>query len=150
MSSRIGRSQLYLSIAALISQRSTCNRLKVGAVIVKDVRIVSMGYTGAAAGQPHCDDVNCNKDKSCLRTIHAEQNAIAYAARSGIAVDGAVMFITHSPCIHCAKLMWNAGIREFVYAYEYRDTSGLEFFRRVEGKIFKVDIDNTIRLSYNN
>ena len=110
-----------MSTAELFSLRGTCTRLQVGAVVVKDGRIVSTGYVGSAPGAPHCIDVGCVVvDGHCIATIHAEANAIASAARFGISLQGATIYCTHSPCKTCAKLIASAGIEEFVYAVPYK------------------------------
>lgn len=146
---RISRDELFIKTAQLVAQRSTCLRSQVGALIVKDGRIISMGYNGPTSKAPHCeqypDDVKGHaysmhkfqlehpmvcQGPGCVRSLHAETNAIAYAARTGIAVEGATMYCTMSPCIHCAKVIVNSGIREFQYMTEYRDKAGLEFLMK--------------------
>jgi len=115
----------FLDIARLVSERSTCLRRKVGAVLVRDKRILSTGYNGAAKGLAHCDEVGCLREKrgippaECIeicRGIHAEQNALVQAAAFGINVSGATLYCTHEPCITCAKMLMNAGTAEFVVA----------------------------------
>lgn len=114
-----------MMIATLIGQRGTCTRAHVGAVIVKDRRIISTGYVGSPPGQSHCLDVGCLIDEAtqtCTRTIHAEANAIAYAARSGLSVEDAVLYSTHAPCRACSHLAASAGIRQVFYLNDYHDT----------------------------
>lgn len=118
---RFSRDELLGNIAQLVAKRSTCLRGSVGAVLAFDGRIVSMGYNGAPAGMPHCDETNCEQPGGCKRTVHAEANTIAFAAKSGIATQGATMYCTHSPCNDCAKLIINAGIVRVMYWEEYRD-----------------------------
>ncbi len=111
----------YMDMAKLVAMYSTCKRLHVGAVIVLDKRIISTGYNGAPAGLVHCthDDLT-----PCDRAVHAEANAIAFAAKHGIATNHAVLYSTHLPCISCAQLIINAGIREVNYGNEYRRKEG--------------------------
>lgn len=105
----------FLSLAKLVSTRSTCPRAQVGAVIVRDKRIISTGYNGAAPGEPHCTEIGCLMvDGHCLRAIHAETNAIAQAARFGISVEGAMLYLYDSrhrpPCSKCRQLILASGI----------------------------------------
>ena len=120
-----------MEIASIVSQRSTCQRAQVGAIIVKDNRIISTGYGGAPSGMPHCLDEGClmGNNEGCIRTIHAEVNTIAFAARSGISVKGATMYVTLSPCYNCSKLIINSGIKRVIYKEEYRDTSGVNLLQ---------------------
>ena len=123
---RMDRDELLGNIAKLVARRSTCLRLSVGTVIGREGRIISMGYNGAPAGMPHCEPETCGPREICIRTIHAEANAIAFAAKIGIETDGATLYTTHSPCMDCAKLMINAGIKKVVYSACYRDMAPLE------------------------
>ncbi|MDI6734095.1 MAG: dCMP deaminase family protein [Patescibacteria group bacterium] len=117
--------EYFLSVAKIASSRSTCDRLRVGAVIVKNKAILSTGYNGSSRGLPHCDDVGHEiSDGHCIRTIHAEANALVHAARHGIAIDGATMFLTNSPCYDCFKMIVNAGIKEVVYSGFYMSRYG--------------------------
>jgi dCMP deaminase len=120
----------FLDIARLVSERSTCLRRKVGAVLVRDKRILSTGYNGAAKGLAHCAEVGCLREKRGIppaerieicRGIHAEQNALVQAAAFGINVSGATLYCTHEPCITCAKMLMNAGTAEFVVGEPYPD-----------------------------
>ena len=123
---RMSRETMFMKIAGIVSERSTCSRLKVGAVLVKDSRPIATGYNGAPKGLPHCDDVGCEMDNgACTRTAHAEANVIAFAARNGIATEGATLYTTHAPCYSCAKLLVNAGIQKIVFGKEYRIKKGL-------------------------
>ncbi len=122
---RFSRDELLLEIAKLVAKRATCLRASVGAVLAFDGRIVSMGYNGAPAGMPHCSEMNCAVEQTCTRTVHAEANTIAFAAKSGIATQGATLYTTHSPCNDCAKLIINAGIVKVIYWQEYRDETPL-------------------------
>ena len=120
----------FLDIAQLVSERSTCLRRKVGAVLVREKRILCTGYNGAAKGLAHCDEVGCLREQQGIpsaerieicRGIHAEQNALVQAAAFGINVSGATLYCTHEPCITCAKMLMNAGTREFVVSEQYPD-----------------------------
>lgn len=117
---------LMMDTARLWSQRGTCSRLQVGAVLARDNRIISIGYNGAPSGNVHCLHVN---DDPCAVSVHAEENVIQFAARHGLRVEGATMFITHAPCYVCARGMVNAGVAEVCYGEEYRDTRGLDLLR---------------------
>lgn len=112
----------FMGITFQVAKRSTCDRARVGAIIVKDKRILTTGYNGAPAGLPHCDDVgHLMIAGHCVRTLHAEQNAIIQAAYHGVAIAGATLYCTVQPCLVCAKMIVNAGIRRVVYAGEYPD-----------------------------
>lgn len=125
---RISRRDMLTDIATVVSRRSTCPRKSVGAIIVREGRVLSMGYNGAPAGLPHCHDVGClvGPDGGCTRTQHAEANAIAFAARHGIATNGAELWTTVSPCPSCAKLIINAGITDVYFMEQYRLREGLD------------------------
>jgi len=113
-----------------ISQRATCQRRKVGAVLVRDKRILTTGYNGSPPGMPHCTDVGCLMiDDHCVRCLHAEQNAIVQAALHGISTKDASCYISAAPCVHCAKLLVAAGIIRVVYGEEYTDSIGVQMLR---------------------
>jgi dCMP deaminase len=116
--SRLGWDEYFMSIAMLISSRSPSPRLKVGAVIVKDNRIIASGYNGYPAGCQHISIVRDNHEQN---TIHAEQNAISDAARRGTAVEGATIYITHYPCINCCKYIISSGIKEIRFYEDYKN-----------------------------
>ena len=124
---RISRVEMLMQIAHIVSKRGTCAKLRVGAVISRDSRPISIGYCGAPSGQPHCHPDICNLLDPCIRTVHAEQNAIAFAARAGISVDRCDLFVTDSPCLECAKLIVNSGILRVYFDREYRDPRGVNF-----------------------
>ncbi len=128
MSERISRNQMLMMMAEIAAERSTCNRKKVGAVIAQEGRPIAIGYAGAPAGMPHCIDEGCllGPDGGCIRTTHAEANAISFAARQGIATENATLLCTLSPCYNCAKIIINAGITFVFYRERYRDESGIE------------------------
>lgn len=109
-----------MKIAEIVATRSTCDRRSVGAVLAKEKVILSTGYNGAPRGMAHCDESGHEiVDGHCVRTVHAEANAIVQAARNGVAVEGATMYLTHSPCYDCFKMMVNAGINGVCYSDFY-------------------------------
>ena len=119
-----------MTITRQVAERSTCTRAKVGAVIVREKNILATGYNGSPAGLPHCTEVGClvyksvtpsgEVEENCFRTIHAEINAIAQAAKNGHAIRDADIYITHTPCIHCFKVLVNTGIKRIVYERPYK------------------------------
>jgi dCMP deaminase len=114
--------EYFMNIAREVATRSTCERKHVGAVIVRDKTILSTGYNGSVRGLPHCDEVgHLIVDGHCVRTIHAEMNAIIQAAKNGTAISDATIYVTASPCWSCFKSIANAGIARIVYAEFYRD-----------------------------
>jgi dCMP deaminase len=125
---RPSRDEWLIRMAVITSARGTCLRASVGAIISRDGRIISTGYVGSPRGLPHCTDVGCDEStySGCIRTVHAEANAIAFAARHGISTEGSELHCTHSPCGNCAKLIINAGIIRVVYDTEYRDITPLD------------------------
>ena len=130
MAPRLDWHAYFMQIARLVSERATCNRAKIGAVIVRDRNIIATGYNGSPAGMPHCTEVGCliyeskNPDgeleENCFRTIHAEINAITQAAKHGTSIDGAEIYVTASPCYHCLKTLINCGIRRCYYGSPYK------------------------------
>ncbi len=122
--------EYFMNIAATVATRSTCDRAAVGAVIVRDKRILTTGFNGSPAGLPHCDDVgHLMVDGHCVRTTHAEANAIIQAALHGISTKGAICYVTHFPCLGCTKMLINAGITAIIYANNYRiDPNADTFF----------------------
>jgi dCMP deaminase len=125
--------EYFMGMANYVGSRATCDRGRSGCVIVKDKRVISTGYVGAPAGLPHCDDVghemhtvindDGHKSEHCIRTTHAEQNAIVQAARFGIALDGATIYCKMVLCYVCAKLSISAGIKRVVAEYDYQVSS---------------------------
>jgi len=115
---RLSRKDMMLEICDTLGKRGTCPRARVGCVIAKDARILSTGYNGSLTGDPHCDDVGCLMENGhCVRTNHAEANAIAFASRNGVSVDGANLYVTgwHSgSCPVCTRLAKAAGIKEII------------------------------------
>lgn len=125
---RYSRGEMFMNIAKIVSRRSTCNRKQVGCIIVKDNRILSMGYAGSLPNTPHCIDKGCIIDPNtggCVRTIHAEKNAITWAARMGISILLSDLYCTLSPCTRCAEMIIMSGISTVIYNQRYRDESGL-------------------------
>ena len=110
--------QYFVTISHLISQRSTCDRLHVGCVIVKENRIVTTGYNGFIAGTPHVGFVRDNHEQM---TIHAETNAIADAAKRGVSLEGSTAYMTHCPCINCCKVLIASGIKKIIYSEDYKN-----------------------------
>jgi dCMP deaminase len=120
--------EYFLDIAFSVAERSTCDRAHVGAVLVRDRRILATGYNGSPAGLPHCDEVgHLMVDGHCVRTLHAEQNAIIQSALHGVSSEGATAYVTHQPCLTCAKMLINAGIERVVYAGDYLDNYSRQF-----------------------
>lgn len=112
----------FMKIAEDVATRSTCDRKFVGAVIVRDKMILSTGYNGSIRGLPHCDEVGHEMDNGhCVRTVHAEANAIVQSARNGVGIEGADIYVTASPCYNCFKLIANSGIKRIFYGELYRD-----------------------------
>lgn len=117
----------FMKIAQQVATRSTCDRKHIGAVIVRDKTILSTGYNGSIRKLPHCDDIgHMMENKHCVRTVHAEANAIAQAAKNGINVDQSEIYITASPCWTCFKLLANAGIIKVIFGEFYRDRRIIE------------------------
>ena len=119
-----------METAVVWSRRSTCPRGSVGAVLAMGTRIISIGYGGPPPGEPHCTEVGClieDPKEGCIRTIHAEINAIGFAARYGISTEGSTMYVTLSPCFRCSQAILAAGVKKLVYMMPYRDTRGIDF-----------------------
>jgi len=114
--------EYFMSIAKQVASRSTCDRKYVGAVIVRDKTILSTGYNGSIRGMPHCDEVGHDIENGhCIATIHAEANAVLQAAKNGVSIEGAEVYITASPCWTCFKMLANAGIKKIYYGEFYKD-----------------------------
>ena len=112
----------FMSLAHTVATRATCDRKHVGALLVRDRVILSTGYNGSVRGMKHCEEVgHLMEDGHCIRTIHAEQNAIAQAAMHGTRIEGADLYVTASPCWICFKLVANVGVKRIVYGEFYRD-----------------------------
>ena len=139
--------EYFLKIALLVSERSTCLRHHVGAVIVKNKRILTTGYNGAAAGTKDCVEKGCLRNElgiesgtrhEICRAIHAEQNAIIQGGLHGVDIRDATIYCTHTPCILCAKMLVNAGVKRFVTYADYPDQNALELFKEAGVEIVKL------------
>ncbi|MET1124463.1 MAG: cytidine/deoxycytidylate deaminase family protein [Archaeoglobaceae archaeon] len=146
--------EYFMEIALVVAKRSTCLRQKVGAVIVKEKRILATGYNGAPSGLPHCEEVGCMRELlrvpsgeriELCRGVHAEQNAIIQAAKFGISVEGATLYSTHCPCITCAKIIINAGIKRVVYGKEYSDRNGLKLLEEAGVEVCYFPADSLLK-----
>lgn len=137
---RVSWEKYFMNIAIEVATRSTCDRKNVGAVIVREKTILSTGYNGSIKGLPHCDEVGCEMiDGHCVRTTHAEANAIVQAAKNGVRIDSAEIFVTASPCYNCFKLIANAGIKKIYYYEFYRDERILEHAKKAKIQLLKID-----------
>ena len=137
---RISRDDMYLQICKVMAQRSSCLRGQVAAVITKDNRILSTGYNGPPSGSKHCSSENCNLEASCTRAIHAEINAIAFAAKNGIPISNSTLYCLYSPCMSCAQAILQAGIIKVIYSEPYRKSEGLEFLMDNSVEIYKMPL----------
>jgi dCMP deaminase len=128
--------QLYMTIAETVASMSYARRLQVGSIVVKDDRVISIGYNGMPAGwDNNCEDViQLSDDTTQLKTkpevLHAESNAISKLAKSSESGDGATLFVTHSPCLDCAKLIFQSGINSVYYRNSYRSDDGIKFLKQ--------------------
>ena len=136
--------EYFMRIAELVSSRSTCLRRKVGAIIVKDKRILATGYNGAPTGLAHCDEVGCIREKlkvpsgekhELCRGLHAEQNAIIQAAYHGVSIKDSIMYVTCHPCSVCVKMIINAGIKEIIIKEGYPDKLAAQLIKESGIKI---------------
>lgn len=136
----------FMDIVHLVAKRSTCRRRAVGALLVKDKRILSTGYNGAPSGLKHCLDIGCLREElniasgerhELCRGIHAEQNAIIQAALHGVSIKGATLFCTNQPCLICAKMLINAGITKVYYHSGYADPMSIEMFKEANVELIK-------------
>lgn len=131
MRKRPSLNEYFLNIAEVVGQRSTCDRAHIGSVLVQDKYIIATGYNGAPHNLPHCDDVGHQMENGhCVRTTHAEQNAIIQAAVHGVSTKGATLYSTHSPCKICAKIIINAHIKRVVVRDIYRDPAIADLFKQ--------------------
>ena len=124
--------EYFMAIAREVATRATCDRKHVGAVIVRDRSILATGYNGSIHGLPHCDEEgHLMEDGHCVRTIHAEANAVIQAARNGVRIEGAGIYVTASPCFACFKLIANAGIKRIAFGEFYRDQRIFDFAQQL-------------------
>jgi dCMP deaminase len=142
--------EIYMELAEKLALRSHCVKAQVGAVLTKDTRIVSLGYNGPPAGTHNCDqewpDVGCPRDSkgSCSLALHAEQNAILYATKNNVSMEDATLYVTLSPCIACARVIFTTGIRRVFYKDSYASFKGLgsdegvDFLRRFGVEVIQV------------
>ena len=128
-SDRITRTCLMANVALLMAKRSTCRRASVGCVITRDNRIIATGYNGPERGEPHCSDEFCDIKKPCIRSVHAEKNAIRFADSNGISLLGTRLYTTHEPCVECSNLIIGSGISSVLFIYPYRN-SGYKLLRK--------------------
>ena len=138
--------EYFLEMANLVAKRSTCLRRSVGAVLVKEKRILATGYNGAPSGLKHCFEIGCMRQKlkvpsgerhELCRALHAEQNALIQSSLYGISVKGSTLYSTTQPCVICAKMLINAGIIEIVIAEGYPDKMAMDFLKEAKIKIRK-------------
>ena len=138
--------EYFIDIVELIKNRSTCLRRQVGALVVKDKRIIATGYNGAPAGCKHCSEVGCLRDElkvpsgerhELCRGIHAEQNAIVQAAYSGTSLKNSTLYVTCQPCVLCAKMIINSGIQMVIFKGDYPDEMAMELFKESGIRIIK-------------
>lgn len=139
MNARPSWDEYFLDMARVIASRSTCLRRQVGALLVRDKRVLATGYNGAPAGLPHCEEVGCRRAElgvasgagwELCRGLHAEQNAIIQGALHGVSVQDATLYCTTQPCVICAKMLINAGVKRIVYEGEYADELALEMLQQ--------------------
>ena len=144
--------EYFMNIVELVKTRSTCLRRQVGALIVKDKRILASGYNGAPVGCKHCVEIGCMRDAlgipsgqrhELCRATHAEQNAIVQAAYSGTSVKDSVMYVTTQPCVLCAKLAINAGITKIVFNGDYPDDLSMELLQEAGVRVVKFEEPNS-------
>jgi dCMP deaminase len=143
--------EYFMEIASIVAKRSTCLRNQVGAVIVKEKRILSTGYNGAPRNLEHCLDIGCIRQQNNIasgtrhelcRAVHAEQNAIIQAAIHGVSIENATVYCTHQPCILCAKMLINANIKKVVYGTLYPDSEALKFFLKADVEVEQLTLKN--------
>ncbi|MBC5638778.1 ComE operon protein 2 [Ornithinibacillus sp. BX22] len=140
---RISWNQYFMAQSHLLSLRSTCTRLMVGATIVRDKRIIAGGYNGSVSGDVHCVDEGCYViDGHCVRTVHAEANALLQCAKFGVPTENADIYVTHFPCLQCTKQLIQSGITTVYYAEDYKNHSyAIELFKEAGVRTEKVELD---------
>lgn len=140
---RISWHEYFMAQAKLISLRGTCTRLYVGSVITRDRRVIAGGYNGSISGDAHCLDVGCKVvNGHCIRTIHAEQNALMQCAKFGVPTQGAEIYVTHFPCLHCTKLLIQAGIQHIYYETPYRmDEYAVQLLQQANVGTSQIEVD---------
>ena len=142
--SRISWEQYFIAQAKLVALRSTCTRLNVGAVIVRENRIIASGYNGSVQDGAHCVDEGCYMiDGHCVRTVHAEANALLQCAKFGVATNETEMYVTHFPCIQCCKQIIQAGIQKVYYENDYRNHDlAIQLFKEANVEMMKVSLSD--------
>lgn len=142
MMERITWDQYYMAQSHLLALRSTCTRLMVGATIVREKRIIAGGYNGSVSGSVHCIDEGCYViDGHCVRTVHAEANALLQCAKFGVPTEGAEMYVTHFPCLQCCKQIIQSGIKTIYYAEDYKNHPyAIELFKDAGVQTKKVEL----------
>ncbi|CQR46907.1 tRNA-specific adenosine deaminase [Paraliobacillus sp. PM-2] len=140
---RISWDQYFMAQSHLLALRSTCERLMVGATIVRDKRIIAGGYNGSVSGSDHCIDEGCYViDGHCVRTVHAEINALLQCAKFGVATSNAEIYVTHFPCLQCTKSIIQAGIQAVYYAADYKNHHyAIELFKQAGVYVEKVELE---------
>ncbi|MEK6606773.1 MAG: cytidine/deoxycytidylate deaminase family protein [Myxococcota bacterium] len=129
---RVSWDQYFMNIAHAVSTRATCDRKHVGCVIVRDKTILSTGYNGSIRGMPHCSEVgHLMENGHCVATIHAEANAIIQAAKNGVQVEDATLYVTASPCWICFKMVANSGVKRVIFGEFYRDDRIFDVAKRL-------------------
>ncbi|MDM5330945.1 ComE operon protein 2 [Neobacillus sp. CF12] len=143
---RISWDQYFMAQSHLLALRSTCTRLTVGATIVRDKRIIAGGYNGSIAGGDHCIDKGCYViDNHCVRTIHAEMNALLQCAKFGVPTADSEIYVTHFPCLQCCKAIIQAGIKTVYYAEDYKNhPHAVELFQQASVKTEKVELKESV------
>ena len=136
--------EYFLKLAMLASERATCPRMHCGCVLVKNKNVIATGYNGSIPGDGHCEDDGCLiVDNHCVRTVHAEMNALAQAAKHGNSLNGATIYITNMPCTTCAKALIAAGIKRIVIFSDFHDTMALDFFKKANVAIDKLPMPSS-------
>ncbi len=137
--------QYFLKLAMLASERATCPRMHCGCVLVRDKHVLATGYNGSLPGLPHCDDVGCLiVDGHCIRTNHAEMNAICQAARNGVSLNGATAYVTNMPCTTCAKALVSTGIRRVVVFSDYHSSHAGQFLAEADVRLDRIQMPDTL------
>jgi len=139
--------EYFLEVSSLVAKRATCLRRKVGAVLVKDKKILATGYNGAPKGLKHCLDIGCLRERlkvpsgqrhELCRGLHAEQNVLLQAAFYGVGTLGSTLYVTNHPCVICAKMLINAGVKEVVISGDYPDDFSREFLKKAKIRVRKI------------
>lgn len=151
---RPGWDEYFLGIAGFVARRATCLRRRVGALVVKERRILATGYNGTPSGITHCAVVGCLREKlkvpsgqrhELCRGLHAEQNVLLQASLHGVSLKGSTLYVTNQPCIICAKMIINAGIKEVVIVQEYPDSMAVDFLKEANVKLRKAKLPSGAR-----